>query len=427
MKKRKKDTIAIVGLGYVGLPLALEFGKVAGTIGFDVDTLRVDGLKNAIDRNKEHSPGEIRAARRLEFTSDPARLKEARFIIGAVPAPVTSNRQPDLRFVRAASETVGRNLSKGAVVVFEPTVYPGVTEDICVPILEKTSGLRYKKDFKVGYSPERINPGDREHTLTNIVKVVSGCDPETLEEIARLYGRIVKAGVFRAASIQIAEAAKVIENTQRDLNIALMNELALIFHKLGIDTHSVLEAAGTKWNFLKFRPGLVGGHCIDVDPYYLTLKAEELGYHPEVILSGRRVNANMGKYVAEQTVKLLIRANHAGKHSRITILGITLKENVSDIRNSRVIDTINELKEYGANVSVVDPHADPEEVRHEYGITLESFNGGPADAIVIAVAHERFKKELSPEGLKRYPVIVDVKGLYHPDQFKGSNSLYWRL
>ncbi len=433
--KKKKTSLAVVGLGYVGLPLAIEFGKKVRTIGFDIDQERISELERGADRNHESSSREIRAAKFLEFTADPKKIRESRFIIVAVPTPVTATKQPDLHFVKSGSELVGKNLKKGSVVVFEPTVYPGVTEEICVPILERCSKLKYKKDFKVGYSPERMNPGDREHTVTNIVKVVSACDPETLEEVSRIYRLVVKAGVYKASSIMCAEAAKVIENTQRDLNIALMNELALIFHKMGLDTKSVLDAAKTKWNFLPFSPGLVGGHCIGVDPYYLTHKAEELGYHPQVILSGRRINDGMGKFVAEQTIKLLIQANKNVKNSKVIVCGITFKENVNDIRNSRVIDIIQELKAHGVRVTACDPLASKEEVRHEYQIELEDYHAGlKADAFVIAVSHDVFKKELTLKSLKKHliftdgkAVLVDVKGIFDPALFKNSGVLYWRL
>ncbi len=431
----RPSCIAVVGLGYVGLPLAIEFGKILETIGYDVNQKRITDLKRFNDLNHDSPPSEIKQAKRLRFTHNPKELKKSRFIIIAVPTPVTSNKQPDLSFVESASRTVGRNLQKGSIVVFEPTVYPGVTEEVCVPILEKESGLKYMKDFKVGYSPERINPGDKQHTITNIIKVVSGCDKESLEIIASVYERIVEAGVFRAASIKTAEAAKIIENTQRDLNIALMNELALVFHRMGVDTRSVIEAAGTKWNFMKFYPGLVGGHCIGVDPYYLTYKAEELGYHPQVILSGRRINDNMGKYVAEQTVKHLILGGKTVKGAKVMVMGITFKENVSDIRNSRVIDLIRELQEYGTHVMVSDPHADPAQVQREYGIRLSSQEKNlKLDAIVVAVNHTEFKKSLTVGFLEKHlandrsrPVVIDVKGMLNPQDLKSSNILYWRL
>lgn len=434
--KNKQTKIAIVGLGYVGFPLAVEFGKIANTIGFDLNQKRIKDLQNFQDTNKETSTEEIKAAKFLEVTSDPTKLKQAKFIIVAVPTPITKNRQPDLYCLQSASELVGKNLSKGSIVVFESTVYPGVTEDECVPILEKFSNLKYGIDFKVGYSPERINPGDKEHDITRITKVVSGCDKDTLEDVANTYALIVKAGVYRAESIKVAEAAKVIENTQRDLNIALMNELAIIFHKMGIDTLSVLKAAGTKWNFIKMHPGLVGGHCIGVDPYYLTYKAEELGYDPQVILAGRRINDNMGKYIAEQTVKLLIQGHKTVRGAKVMVMGITFKENISDIRNSRVIDIINELKEYNIDVIVCDPHANLQAVKHEYGIVLSEYSKTiKADAVVIAVNHQIFKQELSLACLQNHlnidsntqGVVMDVKSMFETKDFAGSNLIYWRL
>ena len=433
--KNKKEKVAIVGLGYVGLPLAVEFGKVVKTIGFDLSQKRIASLKKYTDTNSEISQKEIKSAKFLELTAQPEKLKEAKFIIVAVPTPITRNKQPDLFCVTSASEITGTNLQKGSIVVYESTVYPGVTEDVCVPILEKSSGLKYGKDFKVGYSPERINPGDKEHTVSNIIKVVSGCDRETLEEVANVYSLIVKAGVYKAESIKCAEAAKVIENTQRDLNIALMNELSIIFHKLGIDTLSVLQAAGTKWNFVKMRPGLVGGHCIGVDPYYLTFKAEELGYRPQVILAGRRINDEMGKYIAEQTVKHLIEADKTVKGARVLVAGITFKENVSDIRNSRVIDIVNELKEYGIEVLVCDPLADREEVKHEYDLELTAYSPKiKVDAIIIAVNHDHFKKELTLDVIKSHMnhngskgVLIDVKGIFNGNNLSDSHLLYWRL
>ncbi len=433
--KNKKEKIAVVGLGYVGLPLAIEFGKKVRAIGFDIDEERVSEISRGIDRNHESSAREIRSSKFLELTSEPRKIQEARFIVVAVPTPVTSARQPDLSFVKTASEMVGRNLKKGSIVVFEATVYPGVTEEICVPILEKCSGLRYLKDFKVGYSPERINPGDKNHTLVNIIKIVSGCDAGTLREIADIYKLVVKAGVYEASSIKVAEAAKVIENVQRDLNVALMNELALIFHRMGIDTRSVIDAAGTKWNFIKLYPGLVGGHCIGVDPYYLTFKAEELGYHPQVILSGRRINDDMGRYIAEQTVKHLIACHKTVRGAKVAVLGITFKENVSDIRNTRVVDLIEALRAYGVNVDIYDPMADKRQVRREYGIEISSnMKGFKADAIVIAVAHDAFKKYFDQRPLKKHlifthgqAVVIDVKGMYDPKKFLNSGILYWRL
>ena len=432
----KKASLAIVGLGYVGFPLAVEFGKIVNTIGFDVNKRRITDLQKGIDSTGEVTAEEIKSASLLELTSNLEKLKEAEFIIIAVPTPITKNKQPDLSYLTSASKIVGENLKEGSIVVFESTVYPGVTEDICVPILERYSNLKYKKEFKVGYSPERINPGDKVHTIRDIIKVVSGCDEKTLEEIANIYGLIVKAGVHKAESIKCAEAAKVIENTQRDLNIALMNELAIIFQKMDIDTLSVLKAAGTKWNFINMNPGLVGGHCIGVDPYYLTYKSEELGYNPQVILAGRRINDGMGKYIAEQTVKRLIEADKTVKGSKVIVDGITFKENVNDIRNSRVIDIIHELKEYGITVIACDPLADKEAVKHEYGIELHPYdNKIKADAIIIAVAHDIFKKELTVDILKKRlknnngskGVVIDVKGMFEPKQFNNSGLLYWRL
>src|SRR5690349_2639801 len=372
-----KTTIAVVGLGYVGLPLAVEFGKQYTTIGFDMSEAKIAAYRKHVDPTGEVSGAELAAATGLEVTTDPSQLQRADFIVVAVPTPVDDAHQPDFTPLLGASESVGRHLRRGAIVVYESTVYPGATEEICVPVLERHSNMKWLTDFNVGYSPERINPGDREHTLTRITKVVSGDTPQTLERVAEIYGSVVKAGVYRAASIKVAEAAKVIENTQRDLNIALMNELALIFHKIGIDTTDVLKAAGTKWNFLPFRPGLVGGHCIGVDPYYLTHKADKLGYHPQVILAGRRINDGMGKYVAEQTVKHMIRAGFPVKGGRVNVRGLTLKENCPDLRNSRVIDVVHELRSYGADVYVHDPVADAGEAMHEYGVELSSWDDLP--------------------------------------------------
>jgi UDP-N-acetyl-D-glucosamine/UDP-N-acetyl-D-galactosamine dehydrogenase len=424
-------TIAVVGLGYVGLPLAVEFGKQYPTIGFDLSQAKIDAYRRGIDPTGEVSPSELAAARKLEVTSDPGALKRADFIVVAVPTPVDEAHQPDFGPLLGASESVGRNLRRGAIVVFESTVYPGATEEICVPVLERHSGLEWQRDFFVGYSPERINPGDREHSLTSITKVVSGDTPETLRRVAAVYASIVKAGVYEATSIKVAEAAKVIENTQRDLNIALMNELALIFHKIGIDTSEVLQAAGTKWNFLPFRPGLVGGHCIGVDPYYLTHKADKLGYHPQVILAGRRINDGMGKYVAEQTVKQMIRSGFPVKAAKVNVLGLTFKENCPDLRNSRVIDVINELRSYGADVHVHDPVADAAEAVHEYGITLTPWERLPrAHAIVVAVAHRQFNARpvddfvamLEPGGL-----FVDVKCQADAASLRERGVSVWRL
>ena len=384
-------TLAVIGLGYVGLPLAVEFGKKYRTIGYDLSVDKIAAYRNHRDPTGEVSSEALRAAKLLEVTNDTSSLREADFIVVSVPTPVDEAHQPDFRPLISASTAVGKNLKKGAIVVFESTVYPGATEEVCIPVIEKHSNLTWKTDFFVGYSPERINPGDKEHTLTRIVKVVSGDSPATLDRVAEIYESIITAGVYRASSIQVAEAAKVIENTQRDLNIALMNELALIFHRLGIDTLEVLKAPDTKWNFLPFRPGLVGGHCIGVDPYYLTHKADMLGYHPQVILAGRRINDGMGKYVADETVKLMIKAGFPVRGSDVIVLGLTFKENCPDIRNSRVIDVIRELESYGAIVHVHDPLAIAAEAAHEYGVTLKRWDELPAaHAMVAAVAHDQF-------------------------------------
>jgi len=424
-------TIAVVGLGYVGLPLAVEFGKRYRTIGFDLSTAKVEAYRKFNDPTGEVPPEELRAAKGLVPTTDPAALREADFVVVAVPTPVDDAHQPDFSPLLGASEAVGRNLKRGAIVVFESTVYPGATEEICVPVIERHANMTWKRDFFVGYSPERINPGDREHTLTRITKVVSGDTPETLERVAEIYGSVISAGVFKASSIKVAEAAKVIENTQRDLNIALMNELALIFHKIGIDTLEVLEAAGTKWNFLPFRPGLVGGHCIGVDPYYLTHKADKLGYHPQVILAGRRINDGMGKYIAEQTVKQMIRAGFPVKGGRVNVLGLTFKENCPDLRNSRVIDVIRELDSYGVTVHVHDPVASAAEALHEYGVTLTPWGELPrAHAIVAAVAHADYKRRPVDDfvaGLEPGGLYVDVKCQADPEALRRRGVEVWRL
>ncbi len=423
--------VAVVGLGYVGLPLAVEFGKRYRTIGFDLSQAKVDAYVKGIDPTGEVPNDELRAAGKLEATTDASKVREADFIIVAVPTPVDAAHNPDFSPLESASEAVGKNLKKGATVVFESTVYPGATEDVCVPIIERCSGMRWKHDFFVGYSPERINPGDREHTLTRIVKVVSGDMPETLERVAGMYGSVITAGVYKASSIKVAEAAKVIENTQRDLNIALMNELSLIFHRIGIDTTEVLQAAGTKWNFLPFRPGLVGGHCIGVDPYYLTHKADTLGYHPQVILAGRRINDSMGTYIAEQTVKLMSQAGFPIRGAKVIVLGLTFKENCPDLRNSKVIDVINELRSYGVDVCVHDPIAMPAEAKHEYGVELVPWEQLPrATAIVAAVAHETYRskpvqaflEKLEPRG-----VFMDVKSVFDDAQLRAQGVQVWRL
>ena len=424
-------TIAVVGLGYVGLPLAVEFGKRHRTIGFDLSEEKVASYRRSVDPTGEVSSEALRAAVRLTTTTDPAALQEATFIIVAVPTPVDEAHHPDLTPLVSASEAVGRNLRRGATVVYESTVYPGATEEVCIPILEAHSGLAWKRDFFVGYSPERINPGDREHTLPRIVKVVSGDTPETLERVAEVYGSIVGAGVFRASSIRVAEAAKVIENTQRDLNIALMNELAIIFHRLGIDTAEVLRAAGTKWNFLPFQPGLVGGHCIGVDPYYLTYKAEKIGYHPQVILAGRRINDGMGKFVAEQTIKRMVQAGFCVKQEHVTVLGLTFKENCPDIRNTRVVDVVRELESYGATVHVHDPIASPREAEHEYGLKLCQWDEIPeSGALVLAVAHSEFRQRPPGELVRKLRpggVVIDVKRVTDPAALHEHGIASWRL
>ncbi|MBK9028865.1 MAG: nucleotide sugar dehydrogenase [Propionivibrio sp.] len=423
--------VAVVGLGYVGLPLAVEFGKKSRTVGFDLSANKIASYKKHVDPTGEVSGEDLKSASFLELSSDPVVLKEADFIIVAVPTPVDEAHQPDFRPLIGSSESVGKHLKRGATVVFESTVYPGATEEICIPIIEKCSGMKWKQDFFVGYSPERINPGDKERTLTKIVKVVSGDTPETLERVRQVYASVITAGVYPASSIKVAEAAKVIENTQRDLNIALMNELAIIFDRIGIDTQEVLQAAGSKWNFLPFHPGLVGGHCIGVDPYYLTHKAEMLGYHPEVILAGRRINDGMGKFIAEQTVKNLVRNGWQVKDAPIIVLGLTFKEDCPDLRNSRVIDVIRELQSYGANVIVHDPVADADEARHEYGVDLIAWENLPASAaIVAAVAHKEFKsRPLSDyvDKLQKAGVLTDVKSTFDEAQLVSRGVTVWRL
>jgi len=425
--------IAIVGLGYVGLPIAVAFGKKERIIAFDINTNRVSELNRGFDRNSDISSSEF-VGGKAEYTSDPARLREADFIIVAVPTPVDQAKRPDLTPLVRASETVGRNLKPGSIVVYESTVYPGATEEVCVPILENESSLRCGRDFKVGYSPERINPGDHEHTFTKILKVVSGQDPETLDIVAEVYSAVVQAGVYKAASIKVAEAAKVIENTQRDLNIALVNELAIIFHRMGIDANDVLDAAGTKWNFLKFSPGLVGGHCIGVDPYYLTHKAEELGYIPQVILSGRRINDGMGVFVAKEVVKRTLslgKISFDGRRPLATILGLTFKENVSDLRNTRVVDIVAALNSYSFDVQVHDPLADPKEAEHEYGIKLTPLDKlKPGNAVILAVAHNEYKRQPWNLVMKLLDaaqgVVADVRRIL-PREETPEGVVLWRL
>ncbi|MBD5484747.1 MAG: nucleotide sugar dehydrogenase [Lachnospiraceae bacterium] len=428
-----EEKLSLVGLGYVGMPIAVAFAKKINVVGFDLNEKKIELYKSGIDPTNEVGDEVIRNTK-VDFTADPAKLREAKFHIVAVPTPVNDDHTPDLTPVEGASRILGQNLTKGSIVVFESTVYPGVTEDICVPILEKESGLKCGVDFKIGYSPERINPGDKVHRLETITKIVSGMDEETLDIVARIYELVVEVGVYRAESIKVAEAAKVIENSQRDINIAFMNELSMIFHKMDIDTRAVLDAAGTKWNFLKFMPGLVGGHCIGVDPYYLTYKAEELGYHSQIILSGRRINDDMGKYVAESLVKNLIKADIPVKHARVAILGFTFKENCPDTRNTKVIDIYKELGEYGISPMVVDPAADAEEAKRLYGITFRSMEEvKDMDAVIIAVAHDDFLK-LDRERINSFyaashkrKVLLDIKGVLNRKEYLTEDYLYWRL
>lgn len=428
----REEKIAIVGMGYVGMPIALAFAKKAEVIGFDLNKAKIEQYKRGKDPTKEVGDAAIQETN-VFFTWDENDLEQAKFFIVAVPTPVNTDHSPDLGPVKGASEIVGRHLSKGSVVVFESTVYPGVTEDICLPILERESGLTCGNDFKIGYSPERINPGDKVHRLETITKIVSGMDEETLDTVANVYGLVVKAGVHRAESIIVAEAAKVIENSQRDINIAFMNELSIIFNKMGIDTKSVLKAAGTKWNFLNFAPGLVGGHCIGVDPYYLTYKAEMLGYHSQIILSGRRINNDMGRYVAENLVKKLIKANKYVEDVSVALLGFTFKENCPDTRNTRVIDIVHELREYGIRPVIADPVADKEEAFKEYGIHFTDLRDiHNMDAIIIAVSHDVFKNLSESDisgmyGTKEPKVLLDIKGLLCRDKYERAGYIYWRL
>jgi UDP-N-acetyl-D-galactosamine dehydrogenase len=452
-----ESKISLIGLGYVGIPIAVAFAKKVKVIGFDINQSKIELYKSGIDPTKEVGDEAIRHTT-VEFTSDESKLREAKFHIVAVPTPIKSDKTPDLTPLKSASCTLGRNLTKGSVVVYESTVYPGVTEEICVPILEKESGLKCGIDFKIGYSPERINPGDKVHRLENIVKIVSGMDEETLDLVAKVYELVVEASVYKAESIKVAEAAKVIENSQRDINIAFMNELSIIFNKMGIDTQAVLKAAGTKWNFLKFYPGLVGGHCIGIDPYYLTYKAEQMGYHSQIILAGRKINDSMGKYVAENTVKAMIKANKQINGSKVAIFGITFKENCPDVRNTKVIDIIKELQEYGVEVKVVDPIADKEDLWQEYRIvTCEVEEVVDVDAIIFAVSHDEFKTIKLEELKKMYRdskvihsdwmeeaavtvechknnnndnkghVLIDVKGIFDRHEAEVMGYLYWRL
>ena len=428
-----EEKLSLVGLGYVGMPIAVAYAKKIKVVGYDFNASKVELYKKGIDPTREVGDDAIKETT-VEFTADPEKLRECKFHVVAVPTPVNDDHTPDLSPVEGASHTLGKYLTKGSIVVYESTVYPGVTEDICVPILEQESGLKCGVDFKVGYSPERINPGDKVHRLDTITKIVSGMDEETLETVAKVYSLVALAGVYKAQSIKVAEAAKVIENSQRDINIAFMNELSMIFHRMGIDTKSVLEAAGTKWNFLHFFPGLVGGHCIGVDPYYLTYKAEELGYHSQIILSGRRINDDMGKYIAESLVKRLIANDISVKNAKVAILGFTFKENCPDTRNTKVIDIYNELGEYGITPIVVDPQADSDEAKRLYGISFEGLDAvKDMDAVIVAVAHEDFKDYKAADIAKFFnaahktKVFLDIKGIYDMNDYKAPEFDYWRL
>ena len=427
----KEEKLSLVGLGYVGMPIAVAFAKKINVVGFDLNAKKIELYKSGVDPTNEVGDEAIKATT-VDFTADETKLREAKFHIVAVPTPVNDDHTPDLTPVEGASEILGRNLTKGSVVVFESTVYPGVTEDVCIPILERESGLKCGVDFKIGYSPERINPGDKVHRLETIKKIVSGMDEESLDVIAKVYELVVEAGVHRAESIKVAEAAKVIENSQRDINIAFMNELSIIFNKMGIDTKAVLEAAGTKWNFLNFYPGLVGGHCIGVDPYYLTYKAEMMGYHSQIILSGRRINDDMGKYVAENVVKKLIVADKAVRNAKVAILGFTFKENCPDTRNTKIIDIVNELKEYGITPVIADPTADANETKWLYGVEFVDMNTiKDMDAVVLAVAHDCFKELSQDDIAKLYgegkKIMIDIKGLLNRKEYENAGYVYWRL
>lgn len=427
----RKTKLSLVGLGYVGMPIAVAFAKKIDVVGYDLNARKIELYKSGIDPTNEVGNDAIKATT-VEFTADASKLREAKFHIVAVPTPVNADHTPDLTPVEGASEILGKNLTKGSVVVFESTVYPGVTEDVCVPILERESGLKCGVDFKIGYSPERINPGDKVHRLETITKIVSGMDEETLDTVAKVYELVVEAGVYKASSIKVAEAAKVIENSQRDINIAFMNELSIIFNKMGIDTLSVLKAAGTKWNFLNFRPGLVGGHCIGVDPYYLTYKAEMLGYHSQIILSGRRINDDMGKYVAESCVKNLIKADKTVKNAKVAILGFTFKENCPDTRNTKIIDIVNELKEYGISPVITDPVADADEAKKLYGVEFVGMDEvRDMDAVILAVAHKNFEsfqmKDIDGFFGAGKKVLLDIKGVLDRDSYENAGYSYWRL
>ncbi|HFI0140766.1 TPA: nucleotide sugar dehydrogenase [Streptococcus suis] len=431
---KKEEKIAVIGLGYVGMPIAIAFAKKVDVIGFDLNTKKIDLYKSGIDPTNEVGNDEINKTT-VEFTADQTKLREAKFHIVAVPTPINSDKTPDLSPVEGASRIVGRNLTKGSIVVYESTVYPGVTEDICVPILEEESGLKCGIDFRIGYSPERINPGDKVHRLENIIKIVSGMDEESLDEIAKIYELVIEVGVHRAGSIKVAEAAKVVENSQRDINIAFMNELAMVFDRMGIDTKEVVDAMNTKWNALGFTPGLVGGHCIGVDPYYFVYEAEKLGYHSQIILSGRKINDGMGKFVADAIIKKLILANKVVRQAKVVILGITFKENTPDIRNSKVVDIIDSLREYGIEPIVVDPEADADEAKHEYGIDLVNIDDvNDADCLVLAVAHDTFKQmswndidALYGDFDNNEKVLIDVKSILDRCIIEKKGYSYWRL
>ena len=427
----KKEKISIVGLGYVGLPLAVEFAKKAEVIGFDINNKKIESYLNGNDVTEEVGSDELKRSK-VKFTSDELNLKDCKVHIICVPTPINNDKTPNLMPIISATETIARNMKKGSIVVYESTVYPGTTEEICVPILERISGLKYKEDFKVGYSPERINPGDKENKLTKITKIVSGCDEECLEDIAKIYEMIITAGIYRAESIRVAEAAKVIENSQRDINIAFMNEISMVFNEMNIDTKSVLEAASTKWNFLNFTPGLVGGHCIGVDPYYFIYKAQELGYHSQIILSGRKINDSIPKHIVENTVKKLINSNKLVKNSKIGIMGVTFKENCPDVRNSKVIDIINELKEYGVNVYIYDPIVNKEDLLDEFGIHLNDINEFvDLDAIIVSVSHDDFKSitldDIENMHFDNKKILIDVKGMFDKKEALKRGFTYWRL
>jgi UDP-N-acetyl-D-glucosamine/UDP-N-acetyl-D-galactosamine dehydrogenase len=428
----KNESLCVIGLGYVGMPIAVAFAKKVNVIGFDINTQKIGLYNSGIDPTNEVGNQAIKKTKAF-FTSDEKNIKKAKFHIIAVPTPINQDKTPDLNPVEQSSKIVGRNLTKGSIVVYESTVYPGVTEDICIPILEKESGLKNGVDFKVGYSPERINPGDKVHTLENIIKIVSGQDQESLDEIAKVYELVIEAGIHKASTIKVAEAAKVVENSQRDINIAFMNELAMVFDKMGIDTNEVIDAMNTKWNALRFTPGLVGGHCIGVDPYYFVYEAERLGYHSQIVLNGRKINDGMGKFIADAIIKKLINADILIKQAKVSILGLTFKENVPDIRNTKVFDIIQELKNYGAEPIIVDPYADKDEVKHEYNLTLSTIDDiKHSDALVFAVSHKEYKN-LDFETIKSFykdvnkMILIDIKGIFKITELKSNRFDYWRL